>query len=174
MKLSTAFITGLFISISALVFFRQDEKLMHFLQGKQTPPPVTEKTDKDNGRRKKKTTQIPVQGKTVGASTAKKDWQRFFVPAPPITAVKTVDKTDNAVAGDVLNYSVTITNNGLADETNLSFTDNVDPNTTIVSGSLKTSPVAFDDSYSAIGNVGLSVPDVNGVLTNDAPGTNPA
>lgn len=174
MKLSTALVTGIFISASALFYFRQEEKLMRLIWGQENPVAVAEREKEKKKEKNKEIGPAAVQQK-IGAQTRKTElsWKELFVPAA-ITAVKTVDKPSNAVAGDFLNYTVTITNNTGSTASNLAFTDDVDPNTTVVAGSLQTSPVAFDDSYTAIGNVGINVPDANGILTNDALGTNPA
>src|SRR6266850_6348782 len=91
--------------------------------------------------------------------------------APVITATKTAtfpdpDGNGKAEPGDTISYTVTISNTGTADATGVTFDDNPDPNTTLVPGSIKSSPVAVNDSYSAIGNVQISIP-APGVLTND-------
>jgi hypothetical protein len=94
-------------------------------------------------------------------------------PAPTVTATKTdalftdVDGDLQADPGDTLKYTVTINSTG--DATGVTFTDTVDPNTAFVPGSLTATPVAVDDSYSALGNVRISVP-APGVLGNDFTG----
>ena len=93
-----------------------------------------------------------------------------FLP-PAITATNTYVITNNAgpagaSAGDELEYTVNIVNNG-TDATGVSFTDQIDANTTLVAGSIKTSSIAQDDSYTTIGNVGLNVPASSGLLAND-------
>jgi hypothetical protein len=60
-----------------------------------------------------------------------------------------------------------ITNTGAADAMGVNFTDTIDPNTTLVGGSLKVSPIAVDDTYNTIGNVNISVPAGSGLLFND-------
>src|SRR6185503_12728491 len=71
--------------------------------------------------------------------------------------------------GDTLKYTVSITATG-EDATGVTFTDTVDPNTAFVGGSLTATPVAVNDSYTAIGNVRISVPAGSGVLANDFAG----
>ncbi len=94
--------------------------------------------------------------------------------APTVTASKSdslftdVDGDFQADPGDTLQYSVNITASG-EDATGVTFTDTVDPNTAFVPGSLTATPVAVDDSYSALGNVRISVP-APGVLGNDFAG----
>ena len=48
----------------------------------------------------------------------------------------------------------------------MAFSDTIDPGTTL-SGVAHVSPIAFDDSYTSLGNVGITVPAANGVLAND-------
>ncbi len=95
--------------------------------------------------------------------------------APLVTATKTDalavdnDGDNNADPGDTLMYSVTITNSGSMDATGVVLSDTIDPNTTLVSGSLNTSPLAVDDAYAnAIGNTRFTINAVNGVLANDS------
>src|ERR1044072_4072534 len=82
--------------------------------------------------------------------------------APTVTATKTdslftdVDGDLQADPGDTLKYSVNINSSG-EDATGVTFTDTVDPNTAFVPGSLTATPVAVDDSYSATGNIRISV-----------------
>src|SRR6266850_1447196 len=94
--------------------------------------------------------------------------------APTVTATKTdslftdVDNDTNADPGDTLKYAVTINSSG-GDATGVTFTDTVDPNTAFVGGSLTATPVAVDDSYTAAGNIRISVA-APGVLGNDFTG----
>jgi hypothetical protein len=76
-----------------------------------------------------------------------------------------VDGDLQADPGDTLKYTVNINSLG-GDATGVTFTDTVDPNTSFVGGTLRATPVAVDDSYSAIGNVRISVA-APGVLGND-------
>ncbi len=101
----------------------------------------------------------------------------FFVPN--ITATKTAalavggDVNGNGFInpGDTLAYSVTVNNLG-TDATGVNFTDVLDGNLTLV-GTVKVSPIAVDDSYTATGNVMISVPAGSGVSANDYIGLNP-
>ncbi len=90
---------------------------------------------------------------------------------PVITATKTASFPDHgngkASAGDTITYAVHITNSGDQDATGVHFSDTLDPNTTLVAGSLTNTPLAVNDSYSAIGNVRIAVPAAQGVLAND-------
>src|SRR5437868_1243296 len=98
----------------------------------------------------------------------------FLPPASPIiTATKQdalvndVNSNGKANPGDTLGYTVVISNTGTGDATGVAFSDTIDPNTTLVPGSVNTSPIAFDDSYSAIGNVSISPNAAQGLLAND-------
>jgi large repetitive protein len=92
---------------------------------------------------------------------------------PAITATKKdalfIDVNNDNIAnpGDTIRYTVVITNSGTTDATGVMFNDTPDANTTVVPGSVFTTPVAIDDSYTATGNVRISVP-APGVLGNDS------
>jgi methionine-rich copper-binding protein CopC len=95
------------------------------------------------------------------------------VPAPLVpdisaTKVDSFPDPDNdgkAAPGETITYDVNITNNG-TDANGVNFTDTIDTNTTLVPGSLKVSPLAYADVFSAARNTPLSV-GAPGVLTND-------
>ncbi len=94
-----------------------------------------------------------------------------FAFAPLITATKKdafpdPDNDGNAAPGATITYTVQINNSG-TDATGVVFNDTVDANTTFVPGSITTTPVAIDDTYSAIGNVQINVPDGAGDLTSN-------
>jgi methionine-rich copper-binding protein CopC len=89
---------------------------------------------------------------------------------PTITATKVdsfpdPDGNGKAEPGDAITYDVNISNSG-TDATGVNFSDTIDPNTTLVGGSLKVSPLAFADTYNAAKDTPLSV-GAPGVLTND-------
>src|SRR6185369_3338136 len=98
------------------------------------------------------------------------------LPTPPsasITATK-VDAWDDtatpdgkAEPGQTVTYTVTITNTGGTSATGVTFTDTIDPNTTLVGGSVATQPIAVPDSYNVIGNVRIQPTAANGLLAND-------
>src|SRR5215218_5570860 len=90
---------------------------------------------------------------------------------PDITATKVdsfpdPDMDGKAAPGETITYDVNISNNG-TDANNVNFTDTIDSNTTLVPGSLKVSPLAYADVYSAAQDTPLSV-GAPGVLTNDS------
>jgi uncharacterized repeat protein (TIGR01451 family) len=87
--------------------------------------------------------------------------------APNITATKSHTPVGSAHPGDTLTYTVVITNSGTSDATGVNFSDTIDPNTTLVGGSVIASPIAVNDSYNTIGNVNISVPVAQGVIAND-------
>ena len=74
---------------------------------------------------------------------------------------------DPALPGDTIRYTVTIANTGDMDATNTALADEIDSNTTFTAGTLDITPIARDDSFDSLGNVGITVPVANGVLTND-------
>ncbi|MBN1679447.1 MAG: DUF11 domain-containing protein [Anaerolineae bacterium] len=95
----------------------------------------------------------------------------FYQPSMTATKDDTLvidnDSDSQADPGDRIQYEVTITNNGVADATGVTFSDTVDSNTTTVPGSIQVSPVAIDDGpYDVLGNVSLQVA-ASGVLAND-------
>ncbi|HQR34772.1 MAG TPA: Ig-like domain-containing protein, partial [Blastocatellia bacterium] len=93
----------------------------------------------------------------------------FFVPT--ITATKTAslatDVNGNGFVnpGDTLMYSVVVSNSG-TDAMNVVFSDQLNANLT-QSGSATASPIATNDAYTSIGNVGITVPAGSGLLIND-------
>jgi uncharacterized repeat protein (TIGR01451 family) len=92
--------------------------------------------------------------------------------APAITAIKTdsfpdTDGDGKAQAGETITYTVTVTNNGTGDATGVTFNDTPDANTTLVGGSVSTTPLAFNDLYDALGNVRITKNAASGLLAND-------
>lgn len=69
--------------------------------------------------------------------------------------------------GDTLRYTITIQNTGDQNATNAVLNDTIDNNTVFVPGSLQTTPIARNDSYSTVGNVQLT-PVGSSVLQNDS------
>jgi uncharacterized repeat protein (TIGR01451 family) len=120
-----------------------------------------------------------VGGESVAAEHQRAPLAAAPAPAPlavmpNITATK-VDSWDDTATpdgkadpGQTITYTVTITNNGTTDATGVVFTDSVDTNTSLVAGSVQTTPIANPDAYSALGNVRIQVPDgANDLLAND-------
>jgi len=89
-------------------------------------------------------------------------------PGPTVTITNTVavNGGGNAVPGSQLDFTITVNSTG-ADATGITFQDILDSNLTFVPGSLKVTPVAVDDSYNCIGNVGIALNTAQGVLSND-------
>lgn len=74
----------------------------------------------------------------------------------------------NADPGETLEYTVTVTNTGADPATNLVVSDQLAGPQTLVGGSLVVSPIAVNDTYASIGNVGINVPDgASDLLAND-------
>src|SRR3712207_3406261 len=98
---------------------------------------------------------------------------RAYAPAPTVvTATKTDSFPDpesdgKAEPGQTITYDVNVSNSGASDATGVQFTDTIDPNTTLVPGSLRVSPLAFADSYNATKDTPLTIPAAGGVLAND-------
>jgi len=90
--------------------------------------------------------------------------------APNITATLNDAFVDNnasgrADPGSTVTYTAVVSNTGNADATGVQFNETIDPNTTFVAGSLKISPLAFDDAYNVTGStLNVAAP---GVLGND-------
>ena len=93
--------------------------------------------------------------------------------APIISATKTDSFADGdgdlkAEPGEIITYSITLTNTGPDPALNLTLNDTVDPNTTIVGGSVHSTPIASNDAYNVLGNVQIQVPDgASDLLAND-------
>src|SRR6185295_891897 len=86
----------------------------------------------------------------------------------PVTATKSHTPSGNRMPGDILTYTVVITNTGANAATTVNFTDTIDPNTTLVPGSLLVSPIAVNDpGYHTIGNVPFTANAAQGVIGND-------
>lgn len=86
-----------------------------------------------------------------------------------ITATKTDNRTTAQPVGptDTINYTVTITNNGTSDATDVVFTDTIDANTTLVPASIQSTPLANPDTFNVIGNVRIQPNAAQGLLAND-------
>lgn len=104
--------------------------------------------------------------------------------APALTATKTAaldtsaggDLNGNGLInpGDRLTYTITIPNAGPDAALGVNLTDTIDANTTLLNGSVIASPIAVNDTYSSIGNVGINVLDGAGdLLSNDLDANNP-
>jgi uncharacterized repeat protein (TIGR01451 family) len=109
----------------------------------------------------------------LSLATAVIERARVADAAPVITATKTdallVDSNNDSQAnpGETLRYTVTIDNSGTEDAS-VVFTDTIDANTTLVAGSVQSTPLARNDMYSTVGNVQLSVPVAGSLLNNDS------
>ncbi|MBC7964319.1 MAG: cadherin-like domain-containing protein, partial [Fuerstia sp.] len=78
-----------------------------------------------------------------------------------------VDGDGLADPGDTLQHTVTITNSGNMDATGVNLNVNEDSNTTLVGGSIRITPIAFDDAYALTGNTPITINAAAGVLAND-------
>jgi methionine-rich copper-binding protein CopC len=98
--------------------------------------------------------------------------EELFVNPPAAIGI-TATKTDsypsspgNAAPGEAITYTVDVSNATGFDALGVGFADTIDANTTLVPLSLKVSPLAFNDTYSAIQNTPLNI-GAPGVLSND-------
>ena len=99
---------------------------------------------------------------------------RFETAVPNVGALK-VDLTPagaplaNASPGDTIRYRITITNTG-ATAQGVNLADTLDPNLTLVAGSLRTTPVARPDAYKTLPNTTLdsSAAGRPSLLANDS------
>ena len=85
-----------------------------------------------------------------------------------VTNAVAVNGGGNAQPGSQLDYTITVTNTGADDALGTSFQDILDSNLTLVPNSFKATPIANNDSYFSIGNVGITLNAAQGVLANDA------
>ncbi|QDT53040.1 hypothetical protein Pan44_10550 [Caulifigura coniformis] len=69
--------------------------------------------------------------------------------------------------GETITYTATITETSGSAATNVSFSVDLDPNTTLVANSVRITPIALDDAYSLVGNTPLTVNVAAGLLAND-------
>lgn len=107
------------------------------------------------------------QEKVPFARARKKSGARAFL-APSITATNTdAVISGGATAGGVLEYTVVIANGGPDPANGTTFTETIDINTTLVPGSVVASPIAVNDTYSTIGNVGINIAAGQGLFVND-------
>jgi trimeric autotransporter adhesin len=87
-----------------------------------------------------------------------------FLP-PTVTLTQTVSAASIAPGGN-LDYTFVLSNSG-TDATNVVFTNVLSNDLTLVAGSVKATPIATNDAYTSLGNVGITVPAANGLLAND-------
>lgn len=91
--------------------------------------------------------------------------------AQTISATQTDTFTPNgagrATPGNEVSYSIQISNTGVAAGNNVTLTNPTPANTTLVPGSLRTTCLAINDVYAALGNVSITIPAGSGVLAND-------
>ncbi len=90
------------------------------------------------------------------------------VAAPDIVVTKTTDAPGTRKSqGDSITYTITVANNGADAATGVSLTDSTPANTSLVGGSVKVTPIAFDDTYGVVGNTERAVAAESGLLAND-------
>ncbi|MFT5124124.1 MAG: hypothetical protein ACI97B_002759, partial [Verrucomicrobiales bacterium] len=77
------------------------------------------------------------------------------------------DGNGGVAPGERVAYTTTIFNGGPGDAEMLRFVNPKPENMLLEADSLKTTPLAVNDAYDSIGNVGITVPDSEGILAND-------
>jgi hypothetical protein len=103
------------------------------------------------------------------ASSQQKDPPVTTLAVGPITATKTDNRTASQPVGptNTINYTVTITNTGSDPANNVIFTDQISEHTTLVPGSIQSTPLANPDTFNVIGNVRIQPNAAQGLLAND-------
>ena len=79
-----------------------------------------------------------------------------------------VDGDGNADPGDTIRYTVVISNTGDQDAVAALFADTIDSSTTL-SGTFSSTPIARNDAYESLGNVGIVVPAASGLVQGADP-----
>src|SRR5712692_2821097 len=92
-----------------------------------------------------------------------------FAPTITATLADDIPLANKKNPGDTITYTAVISNTAGAgnDASAVVYTDILDNNTTLVGGSVKTTPIAFDDAYTVIGNVRIQPNAGAGLLVND-------
>jgi len=95
---------------------------------------------------------------------------------PPLEAAAVITATTTATPavgadaepGETVSYSITVTNDPTEAAQAVGYSVTLDANVTLTGGTIKTTPVALDDSYTGIlGNVSITIGAAAGVLAND-------
>ncbi|WP_347051416.1 Ig-like domain-containing protein [Flavobacterium olei] len=109
------------------------------------------------------------KGKDQKVITSRGQMHKKAAFAPSISVLNSVavNGGGTAVPGSQLDFTITITNNGIDSALGTAFQDILDSNLTLVPGSLKATPISVDDTYNCIGNVGIVLNAAQGVLAND-------
>src|SRR5436190_1268471 len=90
----------------------------------------------------------------------------MFAPTITATLADDIGLGEKKHPGGTITYTAVISNT-VSDALNVVYTDVLDNNTTLVGGSVKTTPIAFDDAYNVIGNVRIQPNAAAGLLVND-------
>lgn len=94
---------------------------------------------------------LEVSWASMSPSPGKFNNQFIMSPDLSATMVDTPDPGEPVTPGDKIKYTVTITNSGTMDAEGLSIDRlSPDPNTTLVPGSFKSTPIAYDDAVNIV------------------------
>ena len=91
------------------------------------------------------------------------------ITSPPLVDSLQVDVDSDGKAdpGDTLGYTLRVENTGDTTASNVALSLPLDANTSLVAGSVKATPMAANDTFSALGNTTLTIGTASGVLSND-------
>jgi hypothetical protein len=110
------------------------------------------------------------------APVVRRVFPSFLLVGPVIEAAKAdalvnddgdgkIDPNNGTGTAEKITYTVTLKNTGDTDATNVIYSDTIDTHTTLVPGSINTTPIAVDDSFTASGNIRITYP--SGSLTGN-------
>src|SRR5262245_36614925 len=113
-----------------------------------------------NSRKTRRRRHLPTRQRIARAMRVEQLESRSLLAAV-ITATLTDNNSGGVSPGATIHYTEVISNTAAIgagnDALNLQIAQALDPNTTLVPGSLNISPLAFDDTFSAVGNTQLVV-----------------
>src|SRR5262245_35023082 len=92
---------------------------------------------------------------------------KLFAGPPVLTATLDDGVTNKVLGGTTLNNTVVITNSGDTTATSIELIVPTPTNATLNASSVRITPIAVDDNYTALGNTVMTVAAGAGVLTND-------
>lgn len=110
--------------------------------------------------------ELPTEKQKVNPPKKQKKRNKNLAGVVTVTKSHTVEGGGSTIPGAQLNYSILIA--ASSDASGVILRDTLNQNLSLVTGSIKATPVTTNDSYTSIGNVGLDVDNpAGGVLAND-------